>query len=196
MSDNYHKKEDLRVRKTRKALIDAMLSLLKRKKFDRITVNDICEEALVSRASFYLHFENKFELVKYWIDHITSTLEEDIHNETQEQVVEKSVEFILTYRQVLSNLVDDYSVEILKYFFDALACVLLEKFSFINENIHSSIKSDLIVFEFFSGGLISLYNWQVKNNYRLDKNLFAKYIYRIIKSISEWDSLEQMRCDL
>ncbi|MDR1061036.1 MAG: TetR/AcrR family transcriptional regulator, partial [Clostridiales bacterium] len=50
------KKEDLRIVKTQKAITDAMSSLLERRAFGKITVYDICNEAMVSRAAFYFHF--------------------------------------------------------------------------------------------------------------------------------------------
>lgn len=54
--------EDLRVVKTNRALYGAMLSLLGEKSFNKITVNDICKRALISRTTFYAHFDDKYDL--------------------------------------------------------------------------------------------------------------------------------------
>lgn len=59
------KKADLRVRRTYKLLSEALIQLMRRLPFDKISVSDICEEAMVHRATFYSHFENKYELLKY-----------------------------------------------------------------------------------------------------------------------------------
>ena len=56
-------KEDLRVRKTKKALFDAFLELLRAKPFDEITVNELCDTAGVRRATFYKHYSDKFEFL-------------------------------------------------------------------------------------------------------------------------------------
>lgn len=53
-------KEDLRVRKTKKALYGAFLGLLSEKTFEEITVNELCETAGVRRATFYKHYADKF----------------------------------------------------------------------------------------------------------------------------------------
>ena len=53
-------KEDLRVKKTKKALHTAFLSLLSEKTFEEITVNELCEAAGVRRATFYKHYADKF----------------------------------------------------------------------------------------------------------------------------------------
>ena len=58
-------KEDLRVVRTKKLLTDSLKNLLQEKSFDKITVNDICERAMVHRATFYNHFNDKTDLVNY-----------------------------------------------------------------------------------------------------------------------------------
>ena len=44
-------KNDLRVRKTRKALQDAILELAKEYNFDEITINQICDRAHIRRVT-------------------------------------------------------------------------------------------------------------------------------------------------
>ena len=41
----------------------ALISLLKKKAFDYITVSEICKTAGVNRSTFYLHYENIGELL-------------------------------------------------------------------------------------------------------------------------------------
>ena len=57
--------EDLRVTKTKRALATALFSLLERQSFQKITVADICQEALVGRSTFYVHFEDKYMLLRH-----------------------------------------------------------------------------------------------------------------------------------
>ncbi len=64
---------DRRIRKTQTALNRALMALLHRHDWDSITIQMICSEADVARSSFYVHFDNKVEL----LDHcITSGFEE------------------------------------------------------------------------------------------------------------------------
>lgn len=56
-------KEDLRVRKTKKALFDAFIKLLAEKPFDEITVNELCDSAGIRRATFYKHYSDKFDFL-------------------------------------------------------------------------------------------------------------------------------------
>src|SRR4051794_35183292 len=56
------KKEDLRVRRTRDRLGDALIELLVQKPFDDITVQEVLDRAGVSRSTFYSHFSDKQDL--------------------------------------------------------------------------------------------------------------------------------------
>lgn len=53
---------DLRVKRTQKAIKIALLQLIETKGFEKITVKDITDEAEISRNTFYLHFEDKYDL--------------------------------------------------------------------------------------------------------------------------------------
>jgi AcrR family transcriptional regulator len=56
---------DPRVKRTRKLMVDAFFSLMAEKSFHAISVQDIAERATVNRATFYLHFEDKYALMDW-----------------------------------------------------------------------------------------------------------------------------------
>ena len=55
---------DKRIEKTKHMIKSAMLNLMKKKSFNKITVKEICENAFTSRITFYTYYENKNELVE------------------------------------------------------------------------------------------------------------------------------------
>ncbi len=70
------KKLDLRVQKTRGALMDALYTLMCQKSLDDITVTELCEKAVVRKATFYKHFGDKTELLVYMIQEMQRLSEE------------------------------------------------------------------------------------------------------------------------
>ena len=65
MSD---KPTDRRVRRTRHALEDALISLILEKGYDAVTIEEITDRANLGRTTFYLHFRDKEELLMNAID--------------------------------------------------------------------------------------------------------------------------------
>ena len=57
------KKIDPRVVRTRQLLRDALVSLIAEKGFDAITVQDITDRSTLNRATFYLHYQDKQDLL-------------------------------------------------------------------------------------------------------------------------------------
>lgn len=65
MADKVDKtdKVDRRVRRSRRLLGDALLQLVTEKPFGEVSVQDIADRADMNRATFYLHFHSKEELL-------------------------------------------------------------------------------------------------------------------------------------
>lgn len=60
-------REDLRVKKTKKALNESFVALLNEKSFDAITVNELCDRAGIRRATFYKHYTDKFDFLAAYV---------------------------------------------------------------------------------------------------------------------------------
>lgn len=65
---------DKRVKKTKNALKDSLISLMQEKDFRDISVTDIVETADVNRGTFYRHFQYKEELLDELIDEVLTDL--------------------------------------------------------------------------------------------------------------------------
>jgi AcrR family transcriptional regulator len=62
--------EDLRVRRTRKLLQQALFELTVEKGFAAVTVRDITERAMVNRSTFYRHYVDKYDLLNQYMDEL------------------------------------------------------------------------------------------------------------------------------
>ena len=67
--------EDRRVRKTRKQLRMALMTLLLKKDIEHITVRDVSELADVNRGTFYAHYKDVEELLRQLEDELFSELQ-------------------------------------------------------------------------------------------------------------------------
>lgn len=67
-------KIDLRILKTKKALFETLMVLIKDKSFEEIKVADICSKALINRSTFYSHYNDKYDLLADFIDSLKNEL--------------------------------------------------------------------------------------------------------------------------
>ncbi|MBG9547808.1 TetR/AcrR family transcriptional regulator [Cytobacillus firmus] len=56
-------KTDPRVLRTRTLIMESFIELSGKKEFKDITIKDITTEAMINRATFYYHFEDKYDLL-------------------------------------------------------------------------------------------------------------------------------------
>ncbi|MBR1635848.1 MAG: TetR/AcrR family transcriptional regulator [Lachnospiraceae bacterium] len=57
-------KKDLRVIKTDRNIKNSFIKLLQNKSFEAVTVQDILDEAMINRTTFYNHFSSKYDLAE------------------------------------------------------------------------------------------------------------------------------------
>ncbi|GHO51047.1 TetR/AcrR family transcriptional regulator [Ktedonospora formicarum] len=106
--------EDLRVRRTRKLLQQALIEGAVEKGFAALTVRDITTRAMVNRSTFYRHYLDKYDLLEQHLNEIYEVLEEDggiIETERHEGLVKllKQIQqFPGFYRVVLWEQADAF----------------------------------------------------------------------------------------
>lgn len=66
--------EDRRIKRSKKALRSALISLIEEKGFEAITVNDLCSAADLNRGTFYNHFRSKEHLLATFEDEVMADL--------------------------------------------------------------------------------------------------------------------------
>ena len=67
-------RRDRRVERTQQLLREALLSLIREKGFEALTVQEIIDRANVGRATFYAHFDNKDDLLLSGFDEFRASL--------------------------------------------------------------------------------------------------------------------------
>ncbi len=87
--------EDRRVRKSKRAIKQAFIQLLKENNLDRITIQQISDLADVNRGTFYLNYEDKYALL----------------DEMENEQIEKIKEFVDIRKMDLSTKTSDRFIE-------------------------------------------------------------------------------------
>jgi AcrR family transcriptional regulator len=67
--------EDRRIQRTRKLIQEALIELTIKKGFAAVTVRDITEYAGVNRATFYRHYQDKFDLLDQYAQEVYQLLD-------------------------------------------------------------------------------------------------------------------------
>ena len=64
------KQLDLRIQKTHALVHHAFTELMEEKGFEAFTVGELCEKAMIRRATFYKHFSDKYEYFNFYMNEI------------------------------------------------------------------------------------------------------------------------------
>ncbi|WP_214405300.1 TetR/AcrR family transcriptional regulator [Pseudonocardia lacus] len=73
---------DRRVRRTRRALHEALIALVLERGYDRLTVQDVLDRADVGRSTFYAHYRDKEALLTATFDDMRAQLQRDVDAQT------------------------------------------------------------------------------------------------------------------
>src|SRR5215470_8276737 len=65
---------NLRVRRMQKLLREALIELIEERGFEALTIGELTERAMVSRAAFYRHYQDKYDLVEQIFEEAMSAL--------------------------------------------------------------------------------------------------------------------------
>jgi AcrR family transcriptional regulator len=68
---------NVRVRRTRALLRQALVELIEDRGFDRVTVGDLASRAMISRAAFYRNYRDKYDLVEQIFDEAMAEMTAD-----------------------------------------------------------------------------------------------------------------------
>lgn len=181
-------KEDLRVIRTRKLLSNALKELLQEKSFDKITVNDICERALVHRATFYNHFTDKTDLLNYIFD----AMQDDIYQaaikmegslstkQMYVEIIDKIIDYVLANRQSIKLILKNSSQEFQKILSETMKRGIDYLVSKSKEWGQNCPNVNAIV-SFFAGGLSAMCIEIVLSDNKFDKKEMMEYLENVLE---------------
>src|SRR5215831_825205 len=84
---------NVRVRRTQKLLREALIDLIEERGFEALTIGELTERAMVSRAAFYRNYQDKYDLVEQIFEEAMSSLLNAVGELGQEHPAEIWVKF-------------------------------------------------------------------------------------------------------
>ncbi len=100
-------KVDLKVVKTRANIKNTFIELLFEKEFNKITIQNILDKALINRSTFYKHYSDKYELAEQLIDEIVETATSFINERFSDK---KEVDLFSIICKIYEHLYDQKKV--------------------------------------------------------------------------------------
>ena len=185
-------KEDLRIIKTKKALRESLVTLIKEKHFEKISVMEICERALINRVTFYSHYKDKIELFQDLIRDITLRLVNKCLVIDKSLTLEENlIRFIerIFHSFLSENSLKAITSDVLKDNIYFVYGSQREVFNIIREetiNIFKEVKLRYpleYVITFILGGLTSIVRLQNIESPR-DPMTFEKIVQNLVKEIA------------
>lgn len=155
------KKTDLRVIKSKKAIKDAFLQLIKEKNYGNITITDIASKAMINRKTFYVHYETKENLYNEITDELLEEITppivyEGIHSlkgKEQRAAVTHLLLKIKENKDVFEILINDNTNQ---EFIEKLKKKLINEL-FFRSRIDLTDKDTLFTFDLLSEAYFSLF---------------------------------------
>lgn len=152
---------DRRVQRTRDALRVALITLLEERGWDDINIQDLCELANVGRSTFYLHFQNKEELLVGGFDDLRAWLRTQSARKKTEvnamPFVRGLIEHVYEQRNLFRSIIGRRSGHVVQKRFREMVCRLVEE-----EGVrpHAGWKQKAGA-RYIAGALVELLAWWV-----------------------------------
>lgn len=183
---------DLRIQKTYLALTKAFIELLEEKRFENISVNELCERAMVRRATFYKHFGDKYEFFTFMVRIIQDEYNEQIernrkYDKPQEYyigVIENLLDFLVKNEGLVKSVLKSN-------LFPVLMDILVEQISLdVQSRFRQDVKNGVelpvppaIMAQIFTGALLQTAKWWIAQDKRIPKEELIAQVSELIFQI-------------
>ncbi len=162
------KKEDMRVTRTKKLLTDALFALLETTSIEKISVMDVCNKAMVHRATFYKHYEDKYHLFSCALTDLKNEIFRDAHferfhtaDDLYRHLADCGLSYVEEHRSIFADILRNNQSETLSaIMFEVAESSIRELLATSPHNYRIPIS---VLSYFYAGGLIAVLMWYVSH---------------------------------
>lgn len=161
------RKTDLRVLRTKTNIRKAFYELMKEKKFNKITVQDIADRAFINRNTFYLHYLDKDDLLEKISDECFDKMRTKMDLFDEIVSIENVREGNLYELSCMSfaALLEDIEFYEMIFIGEGIPNLILEFTKLLKEHMISFGADDIrfVYVEFISSALIGMMRYWIQN---------------------------------
>lgn len=178
----------MRVTRTIRDFENALLTLLEKNSFEHLTVDQICQEALLHRSSFYRYFSDKYDLLEQTLNAQINKLTEN--TDSEDDIIKQLLYYIDQHKEVIRHLAPNSArsslyTEIL----NILSQILLERRSIkTNDPIVVALQKaenpEMLAYV-LSGAIIGTFYWWQGNNYDVPIEEVVKFARSAARSLTK-----------
>ena len=181
MEDTVGKEDSAKVLQTKRILAAQLMQLLEHKSFKKITVNDICQSAMISRSTFYLHFEDKYQLFGYCIELEHERMEAAIREKDIKDVILLTLDILLEKKNFYRNtLAVEENQELSDIFMTSFCRFFAARIEEKQRAGHSVNVPVSIASAFYAGGITAANIQWIKNNFDISKEEMADCLQNLL----------------
>lgn len=166
----------------KEALAALLIDLLRKKPFQKISVNELCEAAGISRSAFYANFEDKYQLLAYCLNELTAELDRLMAKHPPQEFLTVMLDFIQSEDRLFYNIfgyrTNDEFTEILYRASYQHFAKLLRESADRGAELPGPIEA---VAPFYIGGLLTMILRWIKSDYQMPKEELAACQYRLLE---------------
>ena len=177
-------KNNRRILVTKRILKESLLSLMKEKSISKITIKEICDLSEMSRSTFYLHYQDQFELLKDIEDDVLTNSFENLNNLEGTINTLESIENFLSYVKqnketfgvlLCQSETEDFQNSII----DNVAAYVKQSVPEVTEN-----SNEIYLFTFIMHGSLNVIRTWIKNDFDLPVSTLAELIFKSCNNIT------------
>lgn len=179
-------KLDLRIYKTYKSLHEAFTEILEHKAFEDLTVNELCDKAMIRRATFYKHFADKYEYFHFYLSEVREEFTARVSTKTDlsnpvdysKQMLKETFKFVREHKKILDRM--KYSNRMSFLYQSLQEQIALElHYLFITSRKRKPTPELDMTISFYAGGLINVVYWWLNNPTSLNEDDIAEHILKL-----------------
>lgn len=162
----------MKMNRTVRDFQNALETLLKTNEFGHLTIDQICDEALLHRSSFYRYFHDKYDLLEQTINTRVMQLMETA-NQNEDKFIEAFIKYINDNRDIFRNLTGSGTRSPLYGEIMKIVSEILLQQRFNDENTDTltealrKAKNPEMLAYVFSGSILGAFYWWRQNNYEV-----------------------------